>query len=57
MGRTTELGHGPSVDWASWEPGEDLGVVRELQMIHGIRVQNDDRVVIIGGFVIYQPVR
>jgi len=33
-----------------WEPGEDPGVVGELEMIHGIRVQSDDGVVIIGGF-------
>ena len=29
---------------------ESLDVVGELQMLHGIRVQSDDGVVIIGGF-------
>jgi len=33
-----------------WEPGEDPGAVGELEMLHGIRVQSDDGVVIIGGF-------
>ena len=33
-----------------WEPGEDLGAVGELEMLHSIRVQSDDGVVIIGGF-------
>ena len=33
-----------------WEPGEDLGAVGELEELHGIRVQSDDGVVIIGGF-------
>ena len=50
MGRTVELGCEPSVDWASWESGEDPGAVGDLQMPHGIRVQSDDGVVIIGGF-------
>ena len=50
MGRTAELGHGPSEDWASLGPGEDLGVVEELVELHNIRVQSDDRVVIISGF-------
>ena len=27
MGRTAELGRGPSDDRAAWEPVEDLGVV------------------------------
>ena len=30
--------------------GEDLGVVGELEELHGVRVQNDNGVVIIGGF-------
>ena len=50
MGRTTELGHGPSACRASWEPGEDLGAVGELEELHGVRMQSDDGVVIIGGF-------
>ena len=50
MGRTVELGSGLSERWASWESGESLDVVGELQMLHGIRVQSDDGVVIIGGF-------
>ena len=50
MGRTAMLGRGPSVYWALQEPGEDLSVVGELQMLHGIQVQSDDVVVIIGGF-------
>ena len=50
MGRTVELGREPSAYWASWEPGEDPGDVGKLQMLHGIRVQSDDGVVIIGGF-------
>ena len=50
MGRTAELGRGLSEDWASLGPGEDLGAVEELVELHGIRVQSDDRVVIIGGF-------
>ena len=36
--------------WASLGPGDDLGVVGELKELHGIRVQSDDGVVIIGGF-------
>ena len=48
--RTAELGRGPSVDWASLGPGEDLGAVEELEEFHSIRVQSDDGVVIIGGF-------
>jgi hypothetical protein len=31
-------------------PGEDLGVVEELEELHGIWVQSDGEVVIIGGF-------
>jgi len=50
MGRTAELGRGLSERWASWESGEDLDVVGELQMLRGIRVQSDDGVVIISGF-------
>jgi len=50
MGRTVELGRGLSERWASWESGEDLDVVGELQMLRGIRVQSDDGVVIISGF-------
>ena len=50
MGCTVELGQGPSEDWASLGPGEDLGVVEELEELHNIRVQSDDRVVIISGF-------
>jgi hypothetical protein len=50
MGRTVELGREPSVDWASLGPREDPGAVGEMQMLHGIRVQSDDGVVIIGGF-------
>ena len=38
MGRTVELGREPSVDWASWESGEDPGAVGELLMLHGIQV-------------------
>ena len=49
-GRTVELGRGPSACWASLGPGEDLGAVEELEELHGIRVQSDDGVVIIGGF-------
>ena len=37
MGRTMELGRKPSVDWASWESGEDLGVVGDLEELHGVR--------------------
>ena len=50
MGRTVELGREPSVDWASLGPGEDPGVMEELDKLYGIRVQSDDGVVIIGGF-------
>ena len=50
MGRTTELGHGLSAFWASWESGEDLGAAEELEELHGVRVQSDDGVVIICGF-------
>ena len=50
MGRTVELGRGLSERRASWEFGEGLDVVGEQQMLHGIRVQSDDGVVIIGGF-------
>ena len=56
MGHTAVLGRRPSVYWASLEPGEDLGAVEELEELHGVRVQSDDGVVIIGGFVIHQPV-
>ena len=48
--RTVMLGRGPSVYWASLEPGEDLGAVEELEELHGVRMQSDDGVVIIGGF-------
>jgi len=41
---------GLSKDWASFGPGEDLSVVEELEELHGIWVQSDDRVIIIGGF-------
>ena len=57
MGRTAELGRGLSAFWASWESGEDLGVGEDLEKLHGVRVQSDDGVVIIGGFVNLQPVR
>ena len=50
MGRTMELGRKPSVDWASLGSRGDLGAVEELEELHGIRVQSDDGVVIIGGF-------
>ena len=33
-----------------WGPGEDLGAVGELEELHGVRMQSDDGVVIIGGF-------
>ena len=49
MGRTVELGRGPSACWASLGPGEDLCAVEELEELHGIWVQSDDRVVSIGG--------
>ena len=57
MGRTAMLGRGLSVYWASLEPGEDLGAVEELEELHGVRVQSNDGVVIIGGFVIHQTVQ
>ena len=50
MGCTAELGCRLSERRASWEFGEGLDVVGEQQMLHGIRVQSDDGVVIIGGF-------
>jgi len=50
MGRTAELGRGPCVDWASLGPGEDLGAADGLEELHGIRMQSDDGVAIIGGF-------
>ena len=51
MGHTMELGRGLNAYWASLEPGEDLGVAEELEVLHGVRVQSDDGVVIVGGFV------
>ena len=50
MDRTAMLGRGPSVYWASLGPEEDLGAVGELEELQDVRVQSDDRVVIIGGF-------
>ena len=50
MGRIAEPGRRLSEDWASLGPGEDSGAVEELDDLHGIRVQSDDGVVIIGGF-------
>ena len=50
MGRTAELGRGPSVYWALQEPGEDLSAVEGLEELHSTRVQSDDGVVVIGGF-------
>jgi len=50
MDCTVELGHRLSEDWASLVSIEDLGVVGELDELHGIQVQRDDGVVIIGGF-------
>ena len=50
MGRTTKLGHGPSADRPTWEPRQDLGVVGGLEELRGVRVQNNDGVVIISGF-------
>ena len=50
MGRTEELGRVLSDRWASLGPEDDLGAVGELKELHGIRVQSDDGVVIIGGF-------
>ena len=32
------------------EPEEDLGAAEELEVLHSVRVQSDDGVVIIGGF-------
>ena len=57
MGRTAELGHGLNAYWASLEPGEDLGVAEELEALHGVRVQSDDGVIIVGGFVDHQSAR
>ena len=54
MGHTAELGRGLSEDWASLGPGEDMGAVEELEEFHGIRVQSDDGVVIIGGFFLFR---
>ena len=50
MGRTAKLGRRLSEDWASLGPGKDPGAVGELKELHGIWVQSDDGVVIIGGF-------
>ena len=50
MGCTAKLGRGLSEDWASLGLGENMGAVEELDDLHGIRVQSDDGVVIIGGF-------
>ena len=50
MGRTAELGRGPSADRAAWEPGEDFCVVGGLEELHGVRVHSVDGVIIIGGF-------
>ena len=50
MGRTAELGRMLSEGWASLGPREDLSAVEELEGLHGIRVQSDDEVVMIGGF-------
>ena len=44
------MGSGLSAFWAYGEAGEDLGVVGEMEKLHGIRMQSDDGVVIIGGF-------
>ena len=57
MGHTAESGRGLSAFWASWESGGDLGAAEELEVRHGVRVQSDDGVVTIGGFVNLQPVR
>ena len=57
MGRTTELGHGLNAYWVSLEPGEDLGIAEELEVLHGVRVQSDDGVIIVGGFVDHQSAR
>ena len=37
MGHTAESGRGLSAYWASWESGEDLGVVGDLEELHGVR--------------------
>ena len=50
MSSIVESGRGPSADLASLGPGEDLGAMEELEELHGIQVQSDDGVVIIGGF-------
>ena len=50
MSSIVESGRGPSADLASLGPGEDLGAVGELEELQDVRVQSDDRVVIIGGF-------
>ena len=57
MGRIVELSRGPSTDWASLGPREDLGVVEELEELQCVRVQSGDGVVIIGGFVDHQSAR
>ena len=49
-GCTTELGRGLSAFWAYGEAGEDVGVVGELEKLHGIQMQSNDGVTIIGGF-------
>ena len=54
MGRTVEPGRRLSEDWASLGPREDLGAEEELDELHGIRVQSDDGVVIIGGFFLFR---
>ena len=57
MGRTMEVGCGPSVFLGFFGcPERILGVVEDLEELHGVRVQSDDRVVIIRGFVILQLV-
>ena len=50
MGCIAEPGRRMSEDWASLGLGEDPGDVGELKELHGIQVQSDDGVVIIGGF-------
>ena len=50
VSRTLVSGHGPSAYRVSLEPEEDLGVLEELEELHGVWVQSDDGVVIIGGF-------
>ena len=52
MGPTAKPGHKLSEDWASLGHREDLGAEEELDELHGIRVQSDDGVVIIGGFLL-----